>query len=97
MCCSSPRAPSIWPSRRTCCPNCRAACRSASSCKALTRDDLVRILTEPEASLITQYKALLATEEVTLDFTPEAIEAIADLAAEINAASRTSARGGCIR
>ncbi|MDR3439619.1 ATP-dependent protease ATPase subunit HslU [Telmatospirillum sp.] len=50
----------------------------------LSRDDLVRILTEPEASLITQYKALLATEEVTLDFTPEAIEALADLAAEIN-------------
>jgi ATP-dependent HslUV protease ATP-binding subunit HslU len=52
--------------------------------QALSRDDLVRILTEPEASLITQYKALLATEEVTLDFTPEAIEALADLAAEIN-------------
>jgi ATP-dependent HslUV protease ATP-binding subunit HslU len=52
--------------------------------KALTRDDLIRILTEPEASLITQYKALLATEEVTLDFTPDAIEALADLAAEIN-------------
>ncbi|MTJ84275.1 MAG: ATP-dependent protease ATPase subunit HslU [Telmatospirillum sp.] len=52
--------------------------------QALSRDDLVRILTEPEASLITQYKALLATEEVTLDFTPEAIETLADLAAEIN-------------
>jgi ATP-dependent HslUV protease ATP-binding subunit HslU len=52
--------------------------------KALTRDDFVRILTEPEASLIKQYKALLQTEEVTLDFTPDAIEAIADLAAEIN-------------
>jgi ATP-dependent HslUV protease ATP-binding subunit HslU len=52
--------------------------------KALSRDDLIRILTEPEASLITQYKALLATEEVTLDFTPDAIEALADLAAEIN-------------
>ncbi|HXP97438.1 MAG TPA: ATP-dependent protease ATPase subunit HslU [Telmatospirillum sp.] len=52
--------------------------------QALTRDDLIRILTEPEASLITQYKALLATEEVTLEFTPDAIEALADLAAEIN-------------
>ncbi|PKU23498.1 ATP-dependent protease ATPase subunit HslU [Telmatospirillum siberiense] len=52
--------------------------------QALSRDDLVRILTEPEASLITQYKALLATEEVTLDFTPDAITALADLAAEIN-------------
>ena len=52
--------------------------------QALSRDDLVRILTEPEASLIKQYKALLATEEVILDFTPEAIDALADLAAEIN-------------
>jgi ATP-dependent HslUV protease ATP-binding subunit HslU len=52
--------------------------------QALSRDDLVRILTEPEASLIKQYKALLATEEVTLDFTEEAIGALADLAAEIN-------------
>jgi len=52
--------------------------------QALTRDDLVRILTEPEASLIKQYKALLATEDVTLEFTEEAIEVLADLAAEIN-------------
>jgi ATP-dependent HslUV protease ATP-binding subunit HslU len=52
--------------------------------KALTRDDLRRILTEPESSLIKQYKALLATEQVTLDFTEDAIEALASLAAEIN-------------
>ena len=52
---------------------------------ALTRDDFKRILTEPEASLVTQYKALIGTEEVTLDFTEEAIDALADLAAEINA------------
>jgi ATP-dependent HslUV protease ATP-binding subunit HslU len=52
--------------------------------KALDRDDFVRILTEPENSLIKQYKALLKTEEVTLDFQPEAITAIADLAAEVN-------------
>ncbi|WP_142849063.1 ATP-dependent protease ATPase subunit HslU [Telmatospirillum sp. J64-1] len=52
--------------------------------KALSREDFIRILTEPEASLIKQYKALLATEEVTLDFTDDAIEALADLAAEIN-------------
>jgi ATP-dependent HslUV protease ATP-binding subunit HslU len=51
---------------------------------ALTRADFKRILTEPEANLIKQYKALLATEEVTLDFTDDAIDAIADLAAEIN-------------
>jgi ATP-dependent HslUV protease ATP-binding subunit HslU len=53
--------------------------------KALTRDDFVRILTETEASLIRQYKALLATEQVTLDFATDAVPAIADLAAEINA------------
>ncbi|OIR00795.1 ATP-dependent protease ATPase subunit HslU [mine drainage metagenome] len=52
--------------------------------KALSRDDFVRILTEPEASLIKQYKALLSTEDVTLDFEAAAIEAIADYAAEIN-------------
>ncbi len=52
--------------------------------KALGRDDLKRILTEPEASLIRQYKELLATEQVTLDFGEDAIDAIADLAVEIN-------------
>jgi ATP-dependent HslUV protease ATP-binding subunit HslU len=52
--------------------------------QALSRDDLKRILTEPEASLIKQYRALMATERVTLDFAPDAIEALADLAAEIN-------------
>ncbi len=53
--------------------------------KALTRDDFVRILTEPEASLITQYTALLGTESVELIFTEDAIEEIATLAAEVNA------------
>ena len=52
---------------------------------ARTRDDFKRILLEPENSLIRQYKALLGTEEVTLDFTDEAVDALADLAAEINA------------
>ncbi len=51
---------------------------------ALTRDDFKRILTEPENSLIRQYTALLGTERVTLDFQEEAIDALADLAAEIN-------------
>jgi ATP-dependent HslUV protease ATP-binding subunit HslU len=51
---------------------------------ALTREDFVRILTEPEASLIKQYRALLATEEVTLDFTDDAVEEIATLAADVN-------------
>ena len=52
---------------------------------ALTRDDLRRILTEPEASLIKQYSALLATEGVTLEFTEDAIDALADSAAAVNA------------
>jgi ATP-dependent HslUV protease ATP-binding subunit HslU len=52
--------------------------------KALDRDDFVRILTEPENSLIKQYIALLKTEEVTLEFTPESIAEIASLAAEVN-------------
>ena len=51
---------------------------------ALTRDDMKRILTEPENSLVRQYVALLATEEVTLDFAEAAIDALADLATEIN-------------
>jgi ATP-dependent HslUV protease ATP-binding subunit HslU len=52
--------------------------------KPLTREDFRRILTEPEASLIKQYKALMGTEEVTLDFAEDAIDALAELAAEIN-------------
>ena len=52
---------------------------------ALTRDDFKRILEEPENSLIRQYKALIGTENVTLDITPDAIDALADLSAEINA------------
>jgi ATP-dependent HslUV protease ATP-binding subunit HslU len=52
--------------------------------KALTREDFRRILTEPEASLIRQYKALIGTEGVTLDFAEDAIDEIARLAEEIN-------------
>lgn len=51
---------------------------------ALTRDDLKRILTEPESSLVKQYTALMGVEDVTLDFEEAAIDAIADLAVEIN-------------
>ena len=50
----------------------------------LTRDDFARILREPENSLVRQYIALLNTEEVTLEFREDAIDALADLAAEIN-------------
>ena len=52
---------------------------------ALTSDDFRRILEEPDNSLIKQYKALLETEKVTLEFTKDGIETIAKLATEINA------------
>jgi ATP-dependent HslUV protease ATP-binding subunit HslU len=52
--------------------------------EALTRDDLRRILTEPEASLIKQYVALMQTEGVTLDITDSAIDALADVAVAVN-------------
>jgi ATP-dependent HslUV protease ATP-binding subunit HslU len=51
---------------------------------ALSRDDMRRILTEPEASLIKQYVALLATEGVTLQFGDDAIDALADVAVAVN-------------
>jgi ATP-dependent HslUV protease ATP-binding subunit HslU len=54
--------------------------------KALTEEDFRRILTEPEASLIRQYVALMATEELTLEFADGAIDEIARLAAEVNSA-----------
>jgi ATP-dependent HslUV protease ATP-binding subunit HslU len=50
----------------------------------LSRDDLRRILTEPEHSLLKQYTALLGTEGVTLRFDDSAVDALADLAADIN-------------
>ncbi len=52
--------------------------------QALTHNDFVRILTEPEANLIDQYKALLKTENFELEFSPEAIDRIADVAVQIN-------------
>jgi ATP-dependent HslUV protease ATP-binding subunit HslU len=54
--------------------------------KALSRDDYRRILTEPEANLIRQHQALMATEGVDLAFTPAAIDALADAAVEVNGA-----------
>ena len=52
--------------------------------QALTRDDMRRILTEPEASLLKQYVALMQTEGVTLDITDDAIDALADVAVAVN-------------
>ena len=51
---------------------------------ALSREDFRRILTEPEASLIKQYVALMATEGVTLTFSADAIDAVADAAVLVN-------------
>jgi ATP-dependent HslUV protease ATP-binding subunit HslU len=53
--------------------------------KALTQDDLRRILTEPETSLIKQYKALMLTEGVSLDVTEEGVAELARVASDINA------------
>ena len=52
--------------------------------KPLTRNDFRRILTEPEASLIKQYVALMATEGVNLEFSEDAIDAVADVAVAVN-------------
>jgi ATP-dependent HslUV protease ATP-binding subunit HslU len=55
--------------------------------EALTRDDFVRILTEPKSALVTQYAALLGAEGVELRFTPAAVERVADFAARVNDAT----------
>jgi ATP-dependent HslUV protease ATP-binding subunit HslU len=52
--------------------------------EALTRADFVRILTEPRSALVRQYTALLGAEGVTLTFTPDAVERIAEFAARVN-------------
>jgi ATP-dependent HslUV protease ATP-binding subunit HslU len=53
----------------------------------LTREDFIRILTEPRNALIRQYVELLGTENVTLRFTPDAVEAVAELAMRVNEAT----------
>ncbi|MEO1100459.1 MAG: ATP-dependent protease ATPase subunit HslU [Pseudomonadota bacterium] len=52
--------------------------------EALSRDDMRRILVEPEASLVKQYQALMAAESLTLNFDEEAIDVLADLAVKVN-------------
>jgi ATP-dependent HslUV protease ATP-binding subunit HslU len=52
--------------------------------RALTEEDFVRILTETDNALTLQYSALMATEEVTVTFTPDGIQALAHIAAEVN-------------
>lgn len=53
--------------------------------RALTEEDFIRILSETRANLVAQYKALLATEDVTLDITDDAVAEIARIAAQVNA------------
>ncbi|PYN33605.1 MAG: HslU--HslV peptidase ATPase subunit, partial [Candidatus Rokuibacteriota bacterium] len=53
----------------------------------LTREDFVRILTEPQNALLKQYTELLRTEQVTLRFAPDAVEAIAEIAMRVNAST----------
>jgi ATP-dependent HslUV protease ATP-binding subunit HslU len=53
----------------------------------LTREDFIRILTEPRNALIRQYVELLQTEQVVLTFTPDAVEAIAEVAMRVNAST----------
>ena len=54
--------------------------------KALSEEDFVRILSETRANLVEQYTALLGTEKVTVDFTPEAVRAVARIACQVNEA-----------
>ena len=50
----------------------------------LTKEDLIRILTEPQNALVKQYQALLATEDISLEFTPDGLEEIAATAVQVN-------------
>jgi ATP-dependent HslUV protease ATP-binding subunit HslU len=52
--------------------------------KALTEEDFVAILSDTRANLVEQYKALIGTEKVTLDVTPDAVREIARIAAQVN-------------
>jgi ATP-dependent HslUV protease ATP-binding subunit HslU len=52
--------------------------------RALTQEDFVRILSETRANLVEQYRALIGTEDVTLDITEDAIQEVATIAAQVN-------------
>ncbi len=60
--------------------------------EALTKDDFVRILTEPKNALIKQYTELMRTEDINLMFSPEAVEKIAETAAEVNSSTDSSGK-----
>ena len=51
---------------------------------ALSKEDFVRILREPKGALVRQYQALLATEGLAIDFTDDGLDAIADIAVQVN-------------
>ena len=59
-----------------------------ASLNSLTREDLVKILTEPKNALVKQYRKLMEYDEVDLEFTPEALDAVADKAIERNIGAR---------
>ena len=67
-----------------CCPNLQGRLPIRVELNALTSDDFIRILEEPDNSLIKQYTALLETEKVNLEFSKDGIKTIAKLATEIN-------------
>ena len=67
------------------CPSCdESGGVQRSYCRTLTEEDFVRILSATRASLTEQYRALLATEEVTIEFAEDGIAALARIAAEVN-------------
>ena len=76
-------ARSTSPRPSTSCPNCRGGCRFAST-QSLTEEDFRRILTDTEASLVKQYVALMGTEGIALEFSDDAVSAIARIAARVN-------------
>ena len=65
--------------------------------QSLTIDDFKRILTEPKNALVKQYKALMETEGITLEFTDDAIDEVANFAFRSTRPPKTSARAACTR
>ena len=64
---------------------------------SLGKEEFVRILTEPKNALVKQYTEMLATEEISLSFTDDAVEQIAEVATMVNERTEISARGVCTR
>ena len=65
--------------------------------EALGKKEMARILTEPEAALTNQYRALLATDGANVEFTADAIEKIAEIAEDVNTSTENIGAGGCTR